>query len=73
MGQPPLHLSLGTRDLRHEPPVLARVNGTDRTSFPYCARLEDDAIRACRADHTLPARRGLRYAVNCTLTALALL
>lgn len=55
------------------PPVHARVNGTNRASFPYWARLEDDAIRACRADHTNPARRGLRYAVGCTLTARALL
>ncbi|MGW5330733.1 Pycsar system effector family protein [Streptomyces sp. NPDC004014] len=65
--------------------VRPRLGGHDRASFPYWAQLEADEIRASMTTDTRPARihalstitlrkyRTLRRAVDCTLSALALL
>ncbi|GEK04494.1 Pycsar system effector family protein [Streptomyces sp. 1-11] len=65
--------------------VRPRLGGHDRASFPYWAQLEADEIPASMTIDTRPARihalstialrkyRTLRRAVDCTLSALALL
>ncbi|MFI6530250.1 Pycsar system effector family protein [Streptomyces uncialis] len=65
--------------------VRPRLAGSDRASFPYWARLDEDEIRACMTGDTRAARvrvlsviavrkfSRLRSAVDLLLTALALL
>ncbi|MFD5572764.1 Pycsar system effector family protein [Streptomyces cadmiisoli] len=65
--------------------VRPRQSGRDRASFPHWARLAEAEIRACMTGDTRTARIRalsviavskfvrLRRAVDCTLTALALL
>ncbi|MFF4732885.1 Pycsar system effector family protein [Streptomyces mirabilis] len=65
--------------------VRPRLRGDDRASFPYWARLDDTAIRACMQGDTRAARirvlsriavskfRQLRRAVDLSLAALVLL
>jgi len=65
--------------------VRPRLGGHDRASFPYWARLDETEIRACMTGDTRAARirvlssialrkfTQLRRAVDCTLSALALL
>ena len=65
--------------------VRPRLGGHDRASFPYWARLDETEIHACMDDDTRAVRirvlstiavakyTRLRRAVDCTLTALALL
>ncbi|WP_328760606.1 Pycsar system effector family protein [Streptomyces sp. NBC_00271] len=65
--------------------VRPRLHGDDRASFPYWARLDDTAIRACMQGDTRAARirvlsriavskfRQLRRAVDLSLAALVLL
>ncbi|MFI1726436.1 Pycsar system effector family protein [Streptomyces sp. NPDC020489] len=65
--------------------VRPRLGGSDRASFPYWARLDDDAIQASMGGDSRPARirvlstiavrkfTQLRSAVDTTLAALALL
>ncbi|USQ89910.1 DUF5706 domain-containing protein (plasmid) [Streptomyces phaeoluteigriseus] len=65
--------------------VRPRIGGHDRASFPYWARLDETEIHACMDGDTRVARirvlstiaiakfTRLRRAVDCTLTALALL
>ncbi|MFE6629796.1 Pycsar system effector family protein [Streptomyces rochei] len=65
--------------------VRPRIGGQDRASFPYWARLAETQIHACMHGDTRAARirilsrialakfSRLRRAVDCTLTALALL
>ncbi|MCX4429236.1 Pycsar system effector family protein [Streptomyces mirabilis] len=65
--------------------VRPRLRGDDRASFPYWARLDDTAIRACMQGDTRAARirvlsriavskfRQLRCAVDLSLAALVLL
>ncbi|QDN94803.1 integral membrane plasmid transfer protein (plasmid) [Streptomyces sp. RLB1-9] len=65
--------------------VRPRLRGDDRASFPYWARLDDNAIRACMQGDTRAARirvlsriavskfRQLRRAVDLSLAALVLL
>ncbi|WP_410540524.1 Pycsar system effector family protein [Streptomyces sp. KL2] len=61
------------------------LSGADHASFPYWARLDEAAIRACMGGDPRPAQvrvmsiiamakfARLRWAVDCSLTALALL
>ncbi|MFP8903310.1 Pycsar system effector family protein [Streptomyces atacamensis] len=61
------------------------LNGADHDSFPYWARLDEAAVRACAGGDPRPAQvrvmsiiamaksARLRWAVDCSLTALALL
>ncbi len=65
--------------------VRPRINGSDRGSFPYWARLDEDEIRASLTGDTRAARvrvlstialrkfRRLQRAIDLTLAALALL
>lgn len=65
--------------------VRPRIGGHDRASVPYWARLDETEIHACMDGDTRAARirvlstiavakfTRLRRAVDCTLTALALL
>ncbi|MFI7396404.1 Pycsar system effector family protein [Streptomyces tendae] len=65
--------------------VRPRLGGQDRASFPYWARLAETQIHACMHGDTRAARirilsrialaklSRLRRAVDCILTALALL
>ncbi|MFI0515814.1 Pycsar system effector family protein [Streptomyces sp. WSLK1-5] len=65
--------------------VRPRLGGNDRASFPYWARLDEEAIRASLRGDSRPARirvlstiamrkyRQLRLAVDLSLAALALL
>ncbi|MDQ1033075.1 hypothetical protein QF035_010657 [Streptomyces umbrinus] len=65
--------------------VRPRLGGSDRASFPYWARLDEDGVRACIDGDARPARiqvlsvialrkfTHLRRAVDLILTALALL
>ncbi|MEV4975360.1 Pycsar system effector family protein [Streptomyces scopuliridis] len=65
--------------------VRPRLRGSDRASFPYWARLDEDEIRTCMHGDTRAARvrvlstialrkfTQLRHAVDSILTALALL
>ncbi|MGP4004841.1 Pycsar system effector family protein [Streptomyces sp. 8N706] len=65
--------------------VRPRLSGSDRASFPYWARIEEDQIRACMEGDTRAARirvlsvlavrkySQLRRAVDLSLAALALL
>ncbi|GHE56360.1 integral membrane plasmid transfer protein [Streptomyces longispororuber] len=65
--------------------VRPRLSGADRASFPYWAQLEETAIRDCMQGDPRAARirilsvlavrkfQYLRRAVDCSLTALALL
>ncbi|WP_030895925.1 Pycsar system effector family protein [Streptomyces sp. NRRL F-5053] len=65
--------------------VRPRLRGDGRASFPHWARLDEDEIRSCMEGDTRAARirvlstlavrkyRGLRRAVDLSVTALALL
>ncbi|MGJ5899431.1 Pycsar system effector family protein [Streptomyces niveiscabiei] len=65
--------------------VRPRLGGSDRASFPYWARLDEEQIRACMDGDTRTARirvlsgialrkfTQLRHAVDLSLAALALL
>jgi hypothetical protein len=78
-------LALGTAAVLLLLVVRPRLRGDDQASFPFWARLDEDAIRACMDGDTRAARirvmsalavrkfNLLRRAVDLTLTALALL
>ncbi|WP_405753196.1 DUF5706 domain-containing protein [Streptomyces sp. NBC_00012] len=49
-------LALGTAAVLLLLVVMPRLSGSDRTSFPYWAQLDDDEIRACLEEDTRAAR-----------------
>ncbi|MCX5097709.1 DUF5706 domain-containing protein [Streptomyces sp. NBC_00365] len=78
-------LALGTAAVLLLLVVRPRLRGNDKASFPYWARLDEDAIRSCMDGDTRAARIRvlsnlairkfihLRRAVDLSLAALALL